>query len=322
MRHSKWKILLTLVVLSAVSALAAGPRVALVKVRSGQASIAGKPINKAQMAQEGDVLKLAVGADVRVQLLGSNAEVQFLAPDKPLEVVIKKASLLKDSKKVERGGVAVAKDIGSLNTAGASITRSVTIPSDKLLKVKPNIPPFMEAQEYLIEFDGGQSYSISDKVTVTVNVIPQNGVQSETLSQVFDSEQDLVTLAMPSTAIEIGEPYLFRLTCQYEGEDGGGLTYFYSETFRILSPEQKEVLESAKDELLANHEQSNDILPLLRLASLYQDYDQNREALKYLQRAYQSPHLKDQDTKESIQKQIDKFQQSFDVAIPVKIAID
>lgn len=323
MRHSTWKIFLALVALCAVSALAAGPRVALIKIKSGSASIGGKAIHKAHMAQEGDVLKLDKGADVRIQLLGSSAELQVLAPDKPVEIVINKARLLKDSKKVERGGVAVAKDIGSLNTAGASITRSVTRPSDKLVKVKPGIPPIKEEGDYLIEFDGGESFDIPDSTTVKVDVYPKTGSASDSLSQEFTSPQRLITLAMPGTAIKVGEPYFFRLTCQYEGKsDESGLTYFYSETFRLLSPEQNEVLEMAKVELLANHEQSKDVLPLLRLASLYQDYDQNREALKYLQQAYESPHLKDPETKESIQKQIDRFQKGFDAAIPVTKAKD
>ena len=98
----------------------------------------------------------------------------------------------------------------------------------------------------------------------------------------------------------------------------GSSMYTYKQTFRMLTPEQREFLNEAKTELLGDYKKEKDILPLLRLASLYQEYDQNKEVLEYLRMAYNSAYLENQEHWNTLRTTIYNFEQSMVMPVPLK----
>ena len=138
MRQNKiWTVTLLTLLLSALSL--AAPRVALVKINKGSAQLDGKAFKVAQMANEGQVLTVDAGSEVRIQLLGSSSEMTVSGPKK---VNIQKAALASQAEKVTRGGLAVTLDIGNRNTAGALVTRG----SSKSLHRCPHSAPLWTAR--------------------------------------------------------------------------------------------------------------------------------------------------------------------------------
>ena len=140
------------------------------------------------------------------------------------------------------------------------------------------------------------------------------------LGHTFTEDDPLVPLALPKN-LEVGQGYRFTLIYSDPGQGPmghGSSMYTYKQTFRMLTPEQREFLNEAKTELLGDYKKEKDILPLLRLASLYQEYDQNKEVLEYLRMAYNSPYLENQDHWNTLRTTIYNFEQSMVMPVPLK----
>lgn len=290
----------------------AGPKVAIVKVSSGSASLDGKDIGKAQMAGEGQVLELPKGSQVRIQLLGSKEEVSLSGP---IKLTINKGELKKQSKEVNRSPAAVAADIGNKNTASASVTRGS---GSELTELRPILPPKKNDGDYVLTFEAGETIKLRPDHTIAVEVVPVDG-DGPRVGHTFTDDDPLVPLQMPPDLKE-GRGYRFTLIYTNPGVGPmgqGAAMYSYRQTFRILTPEQKSFLVEARTELLAEYEKEKDILPLLRLASLYQEYDQNKEVLTYLKMAYDSPHLKNEEHWNVLRNTIYEFEQSLVMPVPL-----
>ncbi len=302
---------LLLLLLSTVAL--AGSKVAIIKVSTGSASLDGKTVGKATMAAEGQTLEVPKGSSVRIQLLGSKDEVTLAGP---VNMKIEKSSLQKQAKEVSRNSAAVAADIGNKNTASASVTRGE---HDGLTALKPILPPRRDGEDYLLAFEAGEEFPLRTDHSITVEVVPVEG-DGPRLGHTFTDDDPLVPLALPKN-LEIGQGYRFTLIYSDPGQGPmghGSSMYTYKQTFRMLTPDQKEFLNEAKTELMGDYKKEKDILPLLRLASLYQEYDQNKEVLEYLKMAYNSPYLENQDHWNSLRTTIYNFEQSMVMPVPLK----
>lgn len=306
------KILIPLFSLILATVALAAPRVALVRLNSGSASLDGKAFKMAQMASEGQMLKLADKSEVRVQLLGSSSEVTLKGP---MELKISKTKLAKEAKKVTRGGVAVALDIGNRNTTGSLVTRSAGAKPTNSIRtsIKPKLPPVKKDGSYVIGFDYDGEIRLPIGAEVFIQIIPADETDESFVELTFTD--NLKTLELSPDAVVPGEGYEFALS-YHQNDDSLAR---YTQTFRLLTSDQKEILAAAEEEMLRQYNAQKSVLPLLRLASLYQDMDQNQQVLKYLGMARRSPYLKQNDNQLSkkLDSLIDKFQDSINMNILV-----
>lgn len=301
---------LCLLLLSA-AALAA-PRVALIRVNSGQASLDGQAFKMAKMASEGQTLQLAANSEVRVQLLGSSSEVTLSGP---LEMKVSKEQLTTEAKKVTRGGVAVALDIGNRNTAGSMVTRSAAKPPAEARRkaLRPGLPPEKRDGSFFIDYDTEGKIKLATGAEVYILIQAKSDEVDTEIETTFEDE--LPILELSPDAIVAGVGYDFTLAAF---QDNNQLAR-YKQSFRILTTEQRTFLQEAEREMVDRYNKEKSVLPLLRLASLHQDLDQNREVLKYLEVARRSPHLKanDKDLQDKLDKVIEQFKKSIDMTIMV-----
>lgn len=298
--------------LALCAVVAAASKVAIIKVNTGSASLDGKSIAKAQMASEGQLLKIESGAQVRIQLLGSKQEVTVTGPK---QVQINKTELAKQAKEVSRNSAAVAADIGNRNTVSASSTRGS---GSELLELKPTLPPQPNDGEYVLGFGAGEQFDLKPDHSISVEIAPLDG-DGPRLGHVFKHNDPLVPLQMPPE-LEIGRGYSFTLIYSDPGTGDmgeGSAMYKYKQTFRILTPEQSSFLNEAERELLKDYRTEKDVLPLLRLASLYQEYDQNEKVLDYLKMAYDSEYLDNEEQWNSLRLTIYSFERSLTMPVPL-----
>jgi hypothetical protein len=294
-------------------AASAAPRVALIRVNSGSATLDGKNFKMAQMANEGQSLKLPAKSEVRIQLLGSSSEVTLSGP---MEVTISKTALESEAKKVTRGGVAVALDIGNRNTAGSLVTRSSNsvVPEKSRPKaIRPSLPPESRSGALFIDYDAKGDLKLAPGAEVYILIEGKSDDSELTIEQTF--KETLPVLELSPDAIVKGEGYEFSLSASHNDTQLAR----YNQSFRILNSEQRDFLQVAESEMVNCYNQEKSVLPLLRLASLYQDLDQNKEVLKYLEIARRSPHLKanDSDLQAKLDELIEKFRKSIDMTILV-----
>ncbi len=314
MSNMKPRLLSTILLLFATLAIAvsASPRVALIRINSGSASLDGKAFKMAQMANEGQTLKLEAGAEARIQLLGSSSEVTLSGP---MEVKINRAALDSEAKKVTRGGVAVALDIGNKNTAGSLVTRSqASVPAKAKPKaIRPGLPPENRNGAFVIDYDAEGDLKLASGAEVYILI---EGKSDDSDFEIEATFQDtLPVMQLSPDAIVTGVGYTFTLAAFQNDTQLAR----YNQSFRILTPEQREFLTAAEEEMVARYNSEKSVLPLLRLASLYQDLDQNKEVLKYMEIARRSPYLKANDA--DLQKKLDtiiaQFRKSMDMTIMV-----
>jgi hypothetical protein len=291
---------------------AAASKVAIIKVNSGSATLDGKTFTKAKMASEGQVLNIATGSQVRIQLLGSKHEMTVTGP---VKLNINKQALVKKAKEVSRNSAAVAADIGNRNTVSASSTRGS---ADELTELKPTLPPQMSDGDYVLGFEAGDSFPLRPEHSISVEVAPLDG-NGPRIGHTFTQGDPLVPLQMPPD-LEPGRGYRFTLIYSDPGVGSmgqGSAMYKYKQTFRILTPDQEAFLVEAERELKQDYRTEKDILPLLRLASLYQEYDQNEKVLEYLKMAYDSEHLNDEEQWNSLRLTIHSFERSLTMPVPL-----
>lgn len=290
----------------------ASPRVALIKINSGTANLDGKAFKHAQMANEGQVLSIPKGSEVRIQLLGSSSE---LTVEGPSQVKIDQTALANQAKKVTRGGLEVASDIGSRNTVGAMVTRAKADQMEQARPraVRPVLPPAKKDGSLLVEYDIKSQILLPEGAEVSIQIEPKSEASDQYVQVAFKGK--LSNLEISPDSIVAGEGYNFTLAYIFNDD----VLHRYTQSFRILTAEQREFLQEAQVEMLERYNQEKSVLPLLRLASLYQDLDQNREVLKYLEIAARSPFLQenDQKLKERLQGILEQFQKSVDMTILV-----
>lgn len=310
MKHRKRTAKVALMTLLLSVATLASPRVALIKVNSGSADLDGKAFKHAQMANAGQMLSVPKGSEVRIQLLGSSSELTLTGPT---QVKIDQTTLAGKAQKVTRGGLEVASDIGSRNTVGALVTRAKADQLDQARPraVRPILPPSKKNGSLVVEYDLKDQIRLPQGVEVNVLVEPKNPSDDQYVQVEFKNA--LSALEMAPDAIVPGEGYNFTLAYTYDD----AVMQRYTQSFRILTPEQREFLQEAQVEMLERYNQEKSVLPLLRLASLYQDLDQNREVLKYLELAERSQYLQENDSKlkERLSELLGQFRKSLDMTI-------
>lgn len=288
-------------------------RVALVRLNSGTATLDGKAVKTATMASQGQTLKLNSGSEARIQLLGTSSEVTLKGP---LTLKIDKAALAGEAKKVTRGGVAVALDIGNKNSAGAMVTRAQSSSGEKTTSkaLRPTLPPKKKEDIFLLSFDSPTELKLPKGMEIAV-YIESNDPNDDTAMEVAFTNT-LPNLELPGDSLKPGVGYTFELSAY----DGDSLVKRYNQTFRILSSEEKEILAAATTELMTLHDTQKSVLPLLRLASLHQDMDQNQAVLRYLKMAQASPYLQanDADLKSRLNELVTNFESSLEMVVPVK----
>jgi hypothetical protein len=294
-----------LLLILSIAAIAA-PKMAIITVRSGSATLDGKAIVKASMASQGQMLDIATGSRVRIQLLGSNKELTVTGPAK---IEIDRMGLAEKGKAVDRNSATVANDIGNKNTVSALSTRGK---NKTLLDLRPKLPPRKNyvTRNYIIEFEAGVRFELKPDQRLFVRVEPADG-DGRVFVREFDHDDPLDSLELPSD-LEVGRGYRFTLIFS-----GGTKPYNYEQTFRILTQDQKAVLAEAKRELMRDYRSEKDILPLLRLASMYQELDQNHKVLEYLKMAYNNEHLNKAQW-EKLRETIMEFESCINMPVPLK----
>jgi hypothetical protein len=291
--------LATVLLLLLSVAVAAASKVAIVKVLSGSATLDNQAIAKAAMASDGQRLEVAPNSRVRVQWLGSKDELIVEGQDSGDSLIISKTPPAQATD-VGRNSAAVAADIGNKNTALALVSRQGGE------NLEPILPPVLEDKEHIIRFKGADLVEIKPGSIISIEVASLDG-KSETIKKVFDHTDTTIRVAIHQSQLEVGRGY--RLILEY-GLDNrpkeptivSGVTY--SVAFRILSPEEKEFLRQAEQELVSEYNHGEDVYPLLNLAALYQEYDQTDKVLEYLGQAYNSPHLGNKDQWKSLNRTI------------------
>jgi hypothetical protein len=309
----RFGLLAMLFLFFSVAALPAPSKIAIIKVNSGTATLDDIAIDKATLAGEGQLLVLAKGTEVRVQLLGSKSE--FTLKD-DARLIISRESLQAEATDVmNRNSVSVAKDIGNKNSTTASVTRNTGVIEDPVA-LNPIIPPRLDGNQkrYWLKFDLETPYKLRPKEAITIGIIPAG--DGNRINETYDHSRPLKPLEITADDIEPGLGY--HLSIIYHTADGGSHTY--RTNFRILLPEQEKFLEQAQAELLKEYRASamENVLPLLRLASLYQDYDQNDKALYYLTLA--QSRSQDADEKESLQLTIETMTEGLRMPLPTPVA--
>ncbi len=271
----------------------AKPKVALLRLLKGSATLAGKSLKTPMLANEGQVLKVAANSQVRVQLLGDNREFTI---DGASTVTVSKSNLGKQAKALDRGAVAVANGIGNVTQGAVGKTRSneVEVAPDPI-GIKFGLPPKAQDGSWLIEFSVNRAQfekQNEDMGDFSLGWLDEAGEWED--GNVFDFDElpkDLQNVLAQggSTAftvpdLEPGKTY--RIFLQL----GGGGQVFYKRPFRILTTEEREMLKVMDRQYRAEASQNRSVVPLLELASLYHDLSQLPEAEALMQEAFDSPY--------------------------------
>lgn len=299
------KLLISILMVGLVCGPAlAKPRVAMLELLEGSATLAGKQLKAPKLAREGQVLKVSPASKVRVQMLGTNREYTIQGAK---TLTISKADMEKQAVALSRGGIAVAGGIGNVTKGAVGMTRAgETAPTG----VKLQLPPKNEDGSWRIE------------ITVEPEQFAEHGVDSgalilgwETESGGWDegeaidfedlpkrfaklwSEGGSASFTLSEDSFEAGHNY--RMIIQLGDGD-----VWYERPFRILTPEESELLSVMDQDLHQQSSASKSVVPLLKLAGLYRGLGQLSEANGVLDEAYRSPFrpADDQALEESILK--------------------
>lgn len=304
-----------LFLLLSVAVLAAGPRIALIRVLEGEAQVDNRAVVKATFLHEGQLLQVGADSQVLIQLLGSSGEVKI---DGPKDLPISKADLNARSSDVLRGGVRVTSDIGNVNEIGAQVFRNSrpgarTAQTPDTLQLKPVLPPTRTEHGWEIGFaPNGLEIPSSGMIEYTVKKGAEV-VKSGEFTGFFQP----IKLA----AEEISEGEDLTLEIKYYAH----LTQIkstYVRDFRVLTSEDSQLLQAAKEIFLDDYFKG-DLIAMFRLVDLYTQYHQVEPALDYLRKARQDldqplPHstLKDYPP-DQVDSQIAKLESLKLMSIPL-----
>jgi hypothetical protein len=273
---------LTMANLACLGTLAwAAPRVAIVTPLGGEVKLAGASLNMPKIAEEGQHLILGENGQVRIQLLGSSKEKILQGK---ADYTISKARLESEGVALSRGKVAVAREVGNISRSAAAVSRpSIYHPVGLTFAW----PPMLNGQQWVAQVQTPASdleLSENDAVAVTITDLSDPGaaVLQATI------EKPVTTLAFTGSSLAVGHRY--RLHVQRDlGE------HMYSRSFRILSPEEQDALSDTERILRVEALDSNELPALLRLASLYQSFDQTDKVAEVLLEAVNNPQYQELD---------------------------
>ena len=276
----------------------AAPRVAIVRMVGGEAKLAGKPLQTPQMAEEGQVLVVERGGEVRVQVLGSNKEMTLKGPK---TLTLRRADLLKSAKALPRDKVAVAAEIGNLQRSAAGTSR---VEDYNVVGWSVEDPTLSEDGNYLSQVKLTQILHVTPSNPLELSIFRVDGKASASvLSETYVATLPEV-IKFEENSIAPGEIYL--LDVQYQANGG-----HYRRYFRPLSEDETAALAAADKTL----RQENSIASLTHLAGLYQDFDQTAQAAEVLQKIVEHPEFRGLDAKprEELLVQLNKARRSLDV---------
>lgn len=279
MRHSQstlpspWLLLLTWLWLHA--GLLAAPRVALVIPLQGEVQLSGASLQAPTLAEEGQVLRLNSGAQVRLQLLGSNKETQLQGQQ---SYTVSRERLERDAQPLRRGAVALTTEIGNLSRAGGGTVRFDPKSSLRPVGVAFEWPPRREDGRWVSPAVGSMQVSPRRRVLVLVQdrSDPTQPELNVTLSEPVQS------LVFPLESLRESHRYQVRV----ESEDG---SQSYERSFTILSPDDQTALRQTASALRLRALESGEIPTLIRLASLYDSYDRPDKVVEVLGEAMNHP---------------------------------
>lgn len=270
-----------------VALYAAPARVGVVRIEKAGVTLNGRTISTPQLLEEGQTLVLAKGAAVRLQLLGGAGEVSFTGP-KTLR--INRDSLIKQAKKVQRGGVASVPDIGNTTRGATSTVRKLALPT-----IRVSAPPSATQGGWSFPVSNnpaqGQARPVVAEWTLSSlwlensDEVGPSFRKKELLDGKIEPGQEFVTV--PTEVLQWGTRYMITLTLIDEKTDY--LIGMYERPFRLLSEGEATYLGEAARELREESRQSASVNPLIELASLYLEWDQLSEARQTMDEAREHP---------------------------------
>lgn len=294
-RLSKLLVLPILLGLLAQAAWAK-PKVALLRLLKGEATLAGKSLKTPMLANEGQVLKVEAGSQVRVQLLGDNREFTI---DGARTVTVSKDNLGKGAKALDRGAVAVVNGIGNVTQGAVGKTRAGIAPDPTGIKF--GLPPKAQGDSWIVDFTVNKAeFERLNETTGEFALGWKNADGEWENGKVFDFDElpqgmkdvlaDGGTTAFAIPGLEPGVTYRFFVQVG-TGESS------YQRPFRILTTEEREMLRIMEKQFRTEATQSRSVVPLLELASLYTELSQLPEAEALMEEAFNSPHWDKADKK-------------------------
>ncbi len=288
--------LFTLLVLSL--AAWAGPRVAIVRVLSGDAKLAGTAVQGPQMAEEGQVLVVNRGGEVRIQVLGSNKEMTLKGP---ITLTLSKVDLLKSAKSLPRDKVAVAAEIGNLQRGAAATSRTTST-----LGFAVHTPTVADSGELISRVTTSGVLALTPLDPLEINVYRVlNGDRTLVFSRSYDSEVP-GQLEFEKDSLSAGARYMMIVA---------NSNYSYRRYFRILHPDEKDALSESAKILREERDQVDPLASLIHLAYLYQEFDQSEKVAMVIQEILEDPRFLDLDVemRNDLTIHLNKVRQSLDL---------
>lgn len=256
----------------------AAPRVALVIPISGDVKLAGAQLSKPRIAEEGQLVSLSNGAEVRIQLLGSSKEKVLKGKS---DYTISKAGLEKDGTSLDRGKVSVVSEIGNLSRSGAATSRAAKYTPVGLAF---NWPPVLDKGQW-VSSTATPSNQIKAKAGSAIVVTISDLTDPQAKSIETTISKPVSSLAIAQKDLVIGHQY--RLDVQPETGPGG-----YTREFRILTKEEQENLQETERVLRVTAISSDELPTLIRLATVYKSFDRNDKMVAVLVEAVNKPGFK------------------------------
>ena len=277
----------------------ASPRVALIKIVRGQASLDGQSIKKAAMASQGQVLNVASGSVVSVKLLGSLLETKLTGPK---EIVVDAESLSGQAERNERGELLVLDAIGTSAVAGGLLTRTTR------RGLSPALPPRRLAKNrYELTLCRGESVRAQPNYTYRFEILDgERVILDESVSDQIQS----ITFR-PRGQFRDGETYRLKLTVLDRTADDPSLAtvMVYERDFRFLTPAEQKTIRDAASALDQDYRTNKNPGSLIELAGIYGEFCQYEDLLKTLQRIAEDPTVKPE-SKNKISEMIPRIQQN------------
>lgn len=263
----------------------AAPRVALVIPIDGDVKLAGAQLVGPKIAEEGQLVSLSNGAEVRIQLLGSSKEKILKGKS---TYTISKSGLEKDGKSLDRGKVSVTSEIGNLSRAGAGTSRD----SYDTVGLAFRWPPALENGQWVVPTAALDKKAIEKEpfvVTISDLTDPKTPVLEETITQPIS--------ALSFSQDQLAEGHHYRLDVQLESGKKG-----YTREFRILTPDEQAYLQDTERVLRVAAITSDEMPTLIRLATLYRSFGRTDKMAEVLLEAVNKPEFSALDTE--VQKQL------------------
>jgi hypothetical protein len=256
----------------------AAPRVALVIPIAGDVKLGGAALTNPKLAEEGQKVSLGSGGEARIQLLGSSKEKVLKGK---ADYTISKANLEKDGKSLDRGSVSVVSEIGNLSRSGAATTRAAKYTPVGLAF---EWPPVLDGQRWVSRAATPlEQVAVDKKNSVFVYISDLTEPDRRALEATITSP--VTSIAFAEDDLVVGHQY------RIDVERGDG-SLRYSREFRILSPQEQDILSDTERVLRVAALNSNELPTLIRLATLYKSYDQNEKMAAVLKEAINQPSYK------------------------------